>query len=85
MVAGGTEAPIYPLGFAGFGQAKALSTKYNSTPEAASRPFDAGRDGFVMSEGVCCAAMNSSLMLSPLPAELGALNHKSMKYSNGYV
>ena len=51
MVAGGTEAPIYALGFAGFGQAKALSTKYNASPEEASRPFDAGRDGFVMSEG----------------------------------
>ena len=59
MVAGGTEAPIYALGFAGFGQAKALSTKYNATPEAASRPFDAGRDGFVMSEGAvqCSCSM----------------------------
>ena len=37
---------------AGFSQTKALSTKYNSNPVEASRPFDSGRDGFVMSEGV---------------------------------
>lgn len=51
MVAGGAEAAIAPLGIAGFAQAKALSTHYNDTPEKASRPWDKGRDGFVMGEG----------------------------------
>jgi len=51
MIAGGAEAAICPLGVAGFSQAKALSTAYNETPEKASRPWDEGRDGFVMGEG----------------------------------
>ncbi|MBU0650951.1 beta-ketoacyl-ACP synthase II, partial [bacterium] len=51
IVAGGTEAAITPVGFGGFCAARALSTKYNDTPEKASRPFDAQRDGFVMGEG----------------------------------
>lgn len=51
MVAGGTEAAICRLGIAGFAAAKALSTRYNDTPERASRPWDVGRDGFVMGEG----------------------------------
>jgi len=51
MVAGGSEAAITPLGFGGFCAMRALSTRYNDTPEAASRPFDKGRDGFVMGEG----------------------------------
>jgi len=51
MIAGGAEAAICPLGVAGFSQAKALSTRYNDTPEKASRPWDQGRDGFVMGEG----------------------------------
>ncbi|MEM9877804.1 MAG: beta-ketoacyl-ACP synthase II [Pseudomonadota bacterium] len=51
MVAGGSEATICPLGIAGFNQAKALSTRYNDAPEKASRPYDEGRDGFVMGEG----------------------------------
>lgn len=50
MVAGGTEAPITPLGVGGFAAMKALSTR-NEDPEAASRPFDADRDGFVIAEG----------------------------------
>ena len=51
MVAGGAEAPICELAIAGFNACKALSTGYNDTPERASRPYDAGRDGFVMGEG----------------------------------
>ncbi|RMF66159.1 MAG: beta-ketoacyl-ACP synthase II, partial [Alphaproteobacteria bacterium] len=51
MVAGGTEAAICPIGYAGFCQAKALSTHFNETPEKASRPWDRDRDGFVMGEG----------------------------------
>lgn len=51
MVVGGSEACIHPVALEGFSAAKALSTKYNATPELASRPFDSGRDGFVMSEG----------------------------------
>lgn len=51
MVAGGAEAAVHPLAMAGFAQAKALSTRYNDTPEKASRPWDKGHDGFVMGEG----------------------------------
>src|SRR5690606_35774839 len=51
MVAGGAEAAICPVGVAGFAQAKALSTKYNDRPTEASRPWDKGRDGFVIGEG----------------------------------
>jgi 3-oxoacyl-[acyl-carrier-protein] synthase II len=51
MVAGGTEAAACRLGFAGFSALKALSTSYNDQPETASRPWDKGRDGFVMGEG----------------------------------
>ena len=51
MVAGGAEAAICRLGMAGFAAARALSTSYNETPSKASRPWDKGRDGFVMGEG----------------------------------
>ncbi|MCC8417447.1 MAG: beta-ketoacyl-ACP synthase II [Rickettsia endosymbiont of Bryobia graminum] len=51
MIAGGAESPITPIGVAGFIAARALSTKYNDTPEIASRPWDKNRDGFVMGEG----------------------------------
>lgn len=50
MIAGGSEAPITPLGLAGFCSMRALSCR-NDEPEKASRPFDAKRDGFIMSEG----------------------------------
>jgi 3-oxoacyl-[acyl-carrier-protein] synthase II len=50
FIAGGSEAAILPMGLAGFGNMKALSTR-NDDPTRASRPFDSGRDGFVMGEG----------------------------------
>lgn len=51
MVAGGAESPICPIGIAGFNACKALSTKRGDDPKAASRPWDADSDGFVMGEG----------------------------------
>ncbi len=51
MVAGGAEAAICRIGMAGFIAARALSTGFNDTPQAASRPWDQDRDGFVMGEG----------------------------------
>jgi 3-oxoacyl-[acyl-carrier-protein] synthase II len=51
MVAGGAEAAICEIGIAGFNACKALSTKRGNDPKAASRPYDADRDGFVMGEG----------------------------------
>ncbi|BCG46349.1 3-oxoacyl-[acyl-carrier-protein] synthase, KASII [Citrifermentans bremense] len=50
MIAGGTESTVTPLGIGGFSVMKALSTN-NDDPTAASRPFDKGRDGFILSEG----------------------------------
>lgn len=50
VFAGGTEAPITPMGIGGFAVMKALSTR-NESPETASRPFTASRDGFVAGEG----------------------------------
>lgn len=50
MIAGGTESTITPMAFAGFNAMKALSVR-NEEPEKASRPFDKGRDGFIMGEG----------------------------------
>ncbi|ADE30327.1 beta-ketoacyl-ACP synthase II [Rickettsia prowazekii] len=51
MIAGGAEAPVTPVGIAGFVAARALCTKYNDNPEKASRPWDKDRSGFVMGEG----------------------------------
>jgi 3-oxoacyl-[acyl-carrier-protein] synthase II len=50
MICGGAEAPITPMGVAGFAAMRALSTR-NEAPDKASRPFDADRDGFVIGEG----------------------------------
>jgi len=51
MVAGGAEAAVNRLGLASFAACRALSTSYNDNPAGASRPFDEGRDGFVIAEG----------------------------------
>jgi len=51
MLAGGAESAICPIGIAGFGQARALSTGFRDDPTKASRPYDRDRDGFVMGEG----------------------------------
>ena len=51
MIAGGAEAAVNRLGFAGFSAARALSTGFNDKPKSASRPWDEDRDGFVMGEG----------------------------------
>ena len=58
MIAGGGEATITPLAVAGFASMKALSTR-NDDPAGASRPFDAGRDGFVIGEGAGCVVLEA--------------------------
>jgi len=57
-IAGGSEAIINPLGIAAFGALKAISTR-NDSPQQASRPFDAERDGFVIGEGACILILES--------------------------
>jgi 3-oxoacyl-[acyl-carrier-protein] synthase II len=51
MIAGGAEAALSRLSFAGFSKMKAMASNFNETPELASRPFDKDRSGFVMGEG----------------------------------
>jgi 3-oxoacyl-[acyl-carrier-protein] synthase II len=58
MICGGTEATVTPMGIGGFAAMKALSTR-NENPAAASRPFDAQRDGFVVGEGAGILIMES--------------------------
>ena len=59
MMTGGSEATISPIGIEGFTSCKALSTKNNSNPTKASRPFDEERDGFVMGEGASILILES--------------------------
>jgi 3-oxoacyl-[acyl-carrier-protein] synthase II len=59
MVCGGTEAPVTPVSVAGFAAMRALSTR-NDEPEAASRPFDRGRDGFVIAEAAAVLVLEES-------------------------
>ncbi|AAO90045.1 beta-ketoacyl-ACP synthase II [Coxiella burnetii] len=56
MIAGGTEMASTPLGIGGFAAVRALSTR-NDEPEKASRPWDKGRDGFVLGEGAACVVV----------------------------
>ena len=59
MVAGGTEASITPLSYAGFSSMKAMTTAWNDNPQGGSRPFDADRGGFVMGEGAGVVVLES--------------------------
>lgn len=59
MVAGGTEATITPLCYAGFCAMKAMNTNFNDNPKAGSRPFDADRGGFIMGEGAGVVVLES--------------------------
>src|SRR5690606_26141236 len=57
VVAGGAEGSVDPISVGGFGAARALSTAYDADPSKASRPFDKGHDGFVLSEGAAIIVM----------------------------
>jgi len=59
MICGGTEAAVTQVGVAGFGNMKAMTSKYNDNPTMASRPFEAGRDGFVIGEGAGVVVLES--------------------------
>ncbi len=58
MIAGGAHSMIHPLGLTGFNRLTALSTR-NDSPETASRPFSAGRDGFILGEGAAMLILES--------------------------
>ncbi|QMU77505.1 beta-ketoacyl-[acyl-carrier-protein] synthase family protein [Streptacidiphilus sp. PB12-B1b] len=72
VVAGGTEACVAPLPLAAFGQMMALSTR-NDDPDAASRPFDLDRDGFVMGEGAALLVLERADLARARSARVHAL------------
>ena len=59
-IAGGCEIPLSPLAFGAFDIIRALSASHNDEPETAARPFDAGRDGFVMAEGAALLVLEAA-------------------------
>ncbi len=59
-IAGGCEIPLSPLAFGAFDIIRALSASHNDEPETAARPFDAGRDGFVMGEGAALLVLEAA-------------------------
>jgi 3-oxoacyl-[acyl-carrier-protein] synthase II len=72
VVAGGSEAAILPLNIAAFAAMRALSTR-NDEPERASRPFDKGRDGFVLGEGAAIVVLESAEHAAARGAEVHAV------------
>ncbi len=83
VVCGGSEAPITRVGVAGFASMRALSTR-NDDPSAASRPFDAARDGFVMGEAAACLVLEERERAisrgAPILAELAGYGATSDAY-----
>lgn len=76
MIAGGSEESVCRIGVAGFASMKALSTR-NDNPQAASRPFDKGRDGFVIGEGAAALVLESE-------SHAKARGAKILAYVSGY-
>jgi 3-oxoacyl-[acyl-carrier-protein] synthase II len=83
VVTGGSEAAVTPVGIAGFAAMKALSTR-NDEPERASRPFDIGRDGFVLGEGAASLVLEEREFAlrrgAPVLAELAGYGATSDAY-----
>jgi 3-oxoacyl-[acyl-carrier-protein] synthase II len=83
VVAGGTEAAMHPMPIAGFTAMQALSTR-NDDPEGASRPYDTGRDGFVLGEGAAVVVLESEEHAKArgarIYAEVGGLGMSSDAY-----
>ncbi len=84
MVSGGSEAALIPIGIASFNQITALCTDSNDEPEKASRPFDATRSGFVMSEGAAMLFLMSETFAKrydvPVIAELAGYGASADAY-----
>ena len=83
VVAGGTEAVIHPLPLAGFAAMRAMSTR-NDEPEKASRPWDRGRDGFVLGEGAGIVVLESAEHARARGAKIYARLAGSGLTSDGY-
>ena len=83
VIAGGTEAVIHPVTMAGFAAMRALSTR-NDDPTAASRPYDTGRDGFVMGEGAGIVVLESAEFAAARGATVYGIYGGAGLTSNGY-
>ncbi|WP_027341030.1 beta-ketoacyl-ACP synthase II [Hamadaea tsunoensis] len=83
VIAGGTEAVIHPLPIAGFASMRAMSTR-NDDPERASRPWDKGRDGFVLGEGSAIVILESAEHAAARGARVHAVLAGAAMTSDGY-
>ncbi len=83
VIAGGTEACIHPITMAGFAAMRALSTR-NDDPMAASRPYDLGRDGFVMGEGAGMLVLESAEFAAARGAKIYGLYAGAGLTSDGH-